>query len=976
MRTLHTPQEAAHWLRRRVTGTICTDSRQVQPGDGFIAWPGAATDARAHVGAALARGASACLVALEGSEPYAFSGDRMAAYAQLKAASGPIADAYFDHPSAQLAVLAVTGTNGKTSTAWWLAQALSNLKQVTPIRCGLVGTLGIGILPNIEPTGMTTPDPVLLQQNFRRFVTAGVQACAMEVSSIGLEEQRLAGTRIRTAIFTNFTQDHLDYHGSMAAYWQAKAQLFQWPGLQSAVINLDDLQGVALVAELKGRVPDVWTVSCTGPARLQAAEIRYDALGLHFAVIEGNERHVLATQLIGAYNVSNLLGVLATMRSMGVPLAAAVEACHHLTPLPGRMECVAKPGQPLVAVDYAHTPDALGKALEALRPLAKQRGGQLWCVFGCGGNRDTVKRPLMGAMAACYADHVVVTSDNPRSEKTDVIISQILLGLTGVTSVAVQPDRALAIADALAQASAKDVLLIAGKGHEDYQEIAGQRLPFSDMSHVLQALAVWVAPSVAPKARGDANMMTLQQTVAWLGDARLVGDGAVSFRRVHTDSRTLLAGDLFVALRGERFDANDFLAEAKAKGAVAAICQGDADDRLRAAGLPGVVVPDAKLALATLATHWRQQFKLPLIAVTGSNGKTTVTQMIAAILSNFKPQAYLATQGNLNNDIGVPLTVLRLRRQHEIAVVELGMNHPGEITTLATIAQPTVALVNNAQREHLEFMATVEAVAQENGAVIDALADTGVAVFPSDDLYSRLWNAKAGARTVHRFCLSDDASSDADVRCTQALWSGDAWQVAASTPNGALNYTLHIAGLHNVKNSLAAVACTLAAGVPLESIAQGLSAFEPVKGRSRALVVKQNGRAITLVDDSYNANPDSVQAAIQVLATLPPPRLLVLGDMGEVGNQGPQFHAEAGQLAQSLGIDALFTLGELSTAASASFGAGRHFSNMQTLQAAVLAALPSTGSVLVKGSRFMKMERVVEAICAHTQPDKKEIHAV
>lgn len=975
MLTLHTPLEAARWLRSRVTGTICTDSRQVQPGDGFIAWPGAATDARAHVGAALDRGASACLVELDGSEGYAFSGERIAAFTQLKAASGPIAAAYFEHPSAQLAVLAVTGTNGKTSTAWWLVQALSNLKQVTPIPCGLVGTLGIGILPDIEPTGMTTPDPVLLQQNFRRFVAAGVQACAIEVSSIGLEEQRLAGTRIRTAIFTNFTQDHLDYHGSMAAYWQAKARLFQWPGLQSVVINLDDLQGVALAAELAGQVPDVWTVSCAGSARLQAIDIRYDAQGLHFTVMEGTERQALATHLIGSYNVSNLLGVIATMRSIGVPLAAAVEACHHLTPVPGRMECVAKPGHPLVAVDYAHTPDALGKALEALRPLAEQRGGQLWCVFGCGGNRDTAKRPLMGAMAARYADRVVVTSDNPRLEKMDSIISQILLGLTGATSVLVQPDRALAIAEALAQASANDVLLIAGKGHENYQEMDGQRVPFLDMKHVLQALAVWVEPTAAHETR-DANMMTLQQTVAWLGDARLVGDGAVPFSRVHTDSRTLLAGDLFVALRGAHFDANDFLTEAKAKGAVAAICQGDADERLRAAGMPGVVVPDAKLALAALATGWRQQFKLPLIAVTGSNGKTTVTQMIAAILSHFKPQAYLATQGNLNNDIGVPLTVLRLRRQHEIAVVELGMNHPGEISTLACIAQPSVALVNNAQREHLEFMATVEAVAQENGAVIDALADSGVAVFPSDDVYSSLWSAKAGARPVHQFCLSDDTSSAADVRCTQALWSGNAWQVEASTPHGALHYTLHIAGLHNVKNSLAAVACTLAAGVPLESIAHGLSAFEPVKGRSRALVVQQNGRAITLVDDSYNANPDSVEAAIEVLATLPAPRLLVLGDMGEVGNQGSQFHSEAGQLAQSLGIDALFTLGELSTAASASFGAGRHFSDMPSLQTAVLAALPGMGSVLVKGSRFMKMERVVEAICTATQPDKEEINAV
>ena len=472
------------------------------------------------------------------------------------------------------------------------------------------------------------------------------------------------------------------------------------------------------------------------------------------------------------------------------------------------------------------------------------------------------------------------------------------------------------------------------------------------------------------------DMLTLQQTLPWLAGAHLVGDGAVTFRRVHTDTRSIEPGDLFVALRGERFDANDFLAEAQAKGAVAALCQGaDAEARLSALGLPGLVVADAKLALAELAAGWRAQFTLPLIAVTGSNGKTTVTQMLAAILRAFRPQAFLATQGNLNNEIGVPLTVLRLRAQHEVAVVELGMNHPGEIATLAAIAQPTVALVNNAQREHLEFMATVQAVAQENGTVIDALGTDGVAVFPADDAYSVLWAAKADARTVLRFGAST-ATQPAEVSCTQAVWAGAAWQVEALTPAGPLHYALHIAGWHNVKNSLAAVACALAAGVPLDAITQGLAAFEPVKGRSRALLVALAGRAITLVDDTYNANPDSVQAAIQVLAALPGPRLLVLGDMGEVGDQGPQFHAEAGQLARTLGVELLFAQGELATAAVASFGAGRHFSDSESMQAAVLAALPDVGSVLVKGSRFMKMERVVDAILAHAQQDKKENHAL
>ena len=483
------------------------------------------------------------------------------------------------------------------------------------------------------------------------------------------------------------------------------------------------------------------------------------------------------------------------------------------------------------------------------------------------------------------------------------------------------------------------------------------------------------------------GMMTLQQASQWLPEALLVGDGTAMLQRVHTDTRSIEPGDLFVAIKGERFDANDFLAEAKAKGAVAALCHSQA--QLAQAGLPGLVVADTKLALGQLASGWRSQFRLPLMAVTGSNGKTTVTQMIAAILRAYVPDSMLATQGNFNNDIGLPLTLLRLRASHKIAVVELGMNHPGEIALLADMARPTVALVNNAQREHLEFMATLDAVAAENGAVIESLPANGVAVFPQDDAFAPLWHALAGQRPQLTFAVLPDstvgADADADagagagagalaqdppvtkaeVVCTASAWARDAWQVSADTPVGPLTFALHVAGLHNVKNSLAAIACTLAAGVPLAAIARGLEAFEPVKGRSRALAGVLSGRAYTLVDDTYNANPDSVRAAIDVLAALPGPRLLVLGDMGEVGTQGPQFHAEAGDYAKARGIENLFTLGGLSATASSQFGAGRHFNDIDALNKAVVGRMARCSSVLVKGSRFMKMERVVEAFTAY-----------
>ena len=455
--------------------------------------------------------------------------------------------------------------------------------------------------------------------------------------------------------------------------------------------------------------------------------------------------------------------------------------------------------------------------------------------------------------------------------------------------------------------------------------------------------------------------------MARLTGARPVGTPDAEVSRVHTDTRSLQPGDLFVALKGERFDAHAFLPQAKAQGAVAAIAHGG----LAEAGLPGVEVPDTRLALGELARLWRGQFSLPLIAVTGSNGKTTVTQMVASILRAAAGAASHATQGNLNNDIGVPLTLLRLRAEHRLAVIELGMNHPGEIAWLAAMTQATVALVNNAQREHQEFMGTVEAVARENGEVIAALRDDGVAVFPSDDAYTFVWRELAASRRTLTFSDSDPA---ADVHALNAEWLDGAWALRFATPAGDSHCRLHIAGRHNVRNALAAAACALAAGVSLADIVRGLDSFEPVGGRSRALSLPLPGRTVTLIDDTYNANPDSVVAAIRVLAELPAPRVLVLGDMGEVGEQGLEFHLEVLRQAMASGIETVHCTGDwmaqaVATMKDAGENAPRHWIDVNGLVAHVANAVaagspPAVRSVLVKGSRFMRMERVVQALQA------------
>lgn len=446
---------------------------------------------------------------------------------------------------------------------------------------------------------------------------------------------------------------------------------------------------------------------------------------------------------------------------------------------------------------------------------------------------------------------------------------------------------------------------------------------------------------------------SLAQLVKAIPGARLVGLDA-SFAGVSTDSRKVDAGALFVALVGETFDAHDFLDQVAERGVAAVVVSRLPDGWT----LPAIVVPDTLVALGRIAHAWRAQFALPLIGVTGSNGKTTVKEMIAAILAAAVGEdARLATQGNLNNEIGVPLTLFRLDAAHRAAVVELGMNHPGEIGRLSAIAAPTVGMVNNAQREHQEFMHTVEAVARENGSVLQSLAADGVAVFPGDDVYTDLWRGLAACEVI-TFGLSDDC----DVRASYT--ANDFGSDLQVTARGAqLTIKLAAAGEHNVRNALAAIACALGAGIDQDAIVRGLESFAPAAGR---LQRKQASNGATVIDDTYNANPDSMRAAIDVLAAYPAPRILVVGDMGEVGAQGKQFHEEIGAYAASRGIESVLATGELARHLAAS--GARHYEQFDELLAALDEKLGgnTNSTVLVKGSRFMKMERVVQHLTGST----------
>ncbi len=488
---------------------------------------------------------------------------------------------------------------------------------------------------------------------------------------------------------------------------------------------------------------------------------------------------------------------------------------------------------------------------------------------------------------------------------------------------------------------------------------------------------------------------TLRDAAAWTTQARIIGNPDTPFTSVSIDSRTLAPQALFVALPGERVDGHTFLAQAAARSASAALISCDYTWDAKAPSgpslpLPALQVPDTQRALEELARHWRAAFSLPLVAVTGSNGKTTVKEMIAAIFAAAVGIEHrLATQGNLNNAIGVPLSLLRLQDTDRLAVIELGMNHPGETEHLAQLAQPTIALINNAQREHQEFMSSVEAVALEHASILHALAPDGIAVFPADDPYTPLWREAAGQRPILDFALHTARDADTPISLAAIQGTLEATQYASQaqtegqidsvtstqrlhirTPAGAITVTLQALGVHNQRNALAASATALAAGVDLSAIRQGLESFVPVSGRLALQHIAEGPLSgIRVIDDSYNANPDSMRAAIDVLTAYPSPRILVIGDMGEVGTQSQDFHQEIGVYARACGIDKLYTLGKDSYYTCEAFGAGAmHFDAIEPLiQHMQSIPFDPQATLLIKGSRFMKMERIIQQL-SHTKP--------
>ena len=917
--------------------SITADSRKVQAGALFLAYPGVHSDGRSYIAQAIQAGAAA--VAWD-SRDFAWNPEWQVAnvgVSGLKDQVSEIAAEYYGQPSQKLHMIGVTGTNGKTSVSQWIAQALTAIGQKTVV----IGTIGNGFVDAQNEASNTTPDAILLQGMLADFAAHGAKAVAMEVSSHGLHQGRVNSVKFDVAVLTNLSRDHLDYHETMEEYAAAKELLFTWPGLGVSVINADDAFGQRIAGKLKAQNKLLLTYGVS-QGDVRATDLQLHQHGLTMQVTTPHGDAIVNAPVLGRFNAYNVLAVLTTLLALKVSLQDAVAAIAKIKPVAGRMQQFGGDDKPLVVVDYAHTPDALEKVLATLR---EQVQGKLICVFGCGGDRDAGKRPLMGRVAAKLADSVIVTSDNPRSEDPASIIAQVVSGIDG--AYLAEADRAIAIKQAVQSARGGDIVLIAGKGHEDYQEIAGVKTPFSDATVVLAALNSDEA-NYAP-------MMQLAEAASAL-NAKLLG-ADVAFDSVGSDSRNIKAGQLFVAIKGENFDGNTFAAEAINKGA-AAVMVSDAATTAN----PALVVPDTRLALGELAKYWRSKFSAPLIGVTGSNGKTTTKEMLTAILAAATGDINKvhATYGNLNNDIGLPLTLLKIKAQHQYVVAEMGMNHMGEIDYLTHIAKPNVAVINNANTAHIGELGSRENIARAKGEIFAGLQDGGVAVINADNDFADYWQTLNVGRKVVTFGLQQQA----DVTASYQEQAGVS-QIKLTTPNGQVSFELKVEGVHNISNALAASATAYALGISNADIAAGLQNFGGVYGR---LERKAAANGAVLIDDTYNANPDSMKAAIDVLAKQVGEKLLVLGDMGELGADAKKMHAEIGAYAKAAGLAKLYCLGDLSKEIVSAFGAGaQHFESPEAVAAAVLPQLNNNSTILVKGSRFMRMERVVSLLVAKQQ---------
>lgn len=916
-------------------GTVKSDSRDVKPGDVFVALRGLRSDGHAFVPTALAHGAAAIVVDKE------IPGANVVqvVVANTADALGVLIANGLGNPARAMKLVGITGTNGKTTTTY-LVEAILRAAGFEP---GVIGTVTYRWKGTSIDAPYTTPTPQVLHETFAKMRDAGCTHVVMEVSSAALSMHRLAGVSFAVGAFSNLTQDHLDVHGSMAAYFEAKKLLFTQYTDGASVVNVDDPKGQAMGAASTGRVLRV-TAKPHGDGNIRVVQQSSTVRGIEAKIATPRgEIAIIAKPLIGHYNVENLALAVGIGEALGLPHAAIAKGIAELPGVPGRVERVAVPSELDIFVDYAHTPDALTNVLGALRPLTAKR---LICVFGCGGDRDPTKRPKMGAAVAESADLAIVTSDNPRTEDPRAIIDQILPGVP--KPFLVEVDRRTAIRAAIAEAVPGDVVVIAGKGHEDYQIIGTTKHHFDDREVALEAATTReerLLAGVARDAGGEIVLPTGKRS-----PTQPAPDVHIS--RVVLDSRKALPGALYVAIKGESFDGHEFCTAAAETGAVAVMVDHAVD-----VTVPQIVVADTRLAMGKLARAHRRAWDGKLVAITGSAGKTTTKELTRAALS--MAGSTHAAEGSLNNETGVPLTLLGLRLFHQYGVVEMGMRGAGQIEYLTKIAEPDVAVVVNAGTAHIELLGSTDAIAAAKAEIWMGLREGGTVILPVDD--DRLVTlAKQHRPHARRVTFGED---EADVTLVDYAPTDAGAHVVIDAFGTTHQLELQLVGKHAAIDACAALAAAHAAGASVAEAIAGIVRARPPSMRGE--VVDVQGRKVIV--DCYNANPASMAAAMRALAErarthTDAKALAVVGDMLELGDHAAPEHRKAGALATELGIEVIALGAQAETVVDAANNGAEVAADPAIAATRALARTKVGDWILLKASRGMRLERVLQAM--------------
>ena len=986
-----------------ITG-ICADSRLVQPGNLFVAVVGLAVDGHRFVEQAIVGGCAAVIfesgrlpaVAADGRQPV------MIEVTDSQQTLGVLAAAFYGQPASRLKMIGITGTNGKTTTSYLTETMLRH----AGFRPGVIGTVNYRYQDarncQVElPAPHTTPDAPTLHCLLKEMADAGTTHVIMEVSSHALAQQRLAGLEFDVAVFTNLSRDHLDFHGDMAQYFASKKLLFTdhlKTGSHALIVRESSFAdqttgqqgwGERLATELAIEQPDrghYLTCGLTGPNTIHAERASFDLQGITAEIATPAGTVAIRSPLVGEFNVKNLLTAVGIGFTLGLDSDTISAGLGATTGVPGRLQRVS-PSEvdhdgPLVFVDYAHTPEALENVLATLRQCRPRR---LICVFGCGGDRDRGKRPIMGEVVGRLSDIAVATSDNPRSEDPTAILAAIEQGLRQSlpTRAAIEtllrknskgydiiPARRQAIRAVISNCRAGDVVLISGKGHENYQIIGSQRHFFDDRIEAGKQLGLRNRPQPA---------WTLETVLAATG-GQVVGAEYLHtdrFRAISTDTRTMRPGDLFVALSGENFDGVAFADEAARKGAAGLLLNRLPDVAPNGAAawqdVPIILVADPLQALGDLAAFHRLLLaELLVIAITGSSGKTTVKEMTAAIIA--RKMAAIKTEGNLNNLIGMPLTLLRATADHRAAILEMGMNRPGEIARLAAIAAPDISCITNIQAAHLAGLGSITGVARAKNEIFSGTKPTGTLIVNGDDPMVR---AQARQHSHNKIVFAATPAGRRHkplIRATRIKNLGEhgiAFTLQIGREAGRVRLTA--IGRHNVGNALAAAAMSYVAGIGLPDIVAGLEQYRPYTKRAK---IERLACGLKVINDSYNANPSSMLAALAALQDVKNEHRTValLGDMLELGDYSLAAHQNIGTAAARLGCDFLAAYGsyaeamiEAARAAGLPAARARAFTEKNDMTGWLIKLLGAKEVMagdwlLIKGSRGMRMESVLEEL--------------